>query len=87
MRHATMLTEHSAWPYLFGYGTLRSSYQNRWARRLRREADFISTGWVKGRLKRIGRYRALVRAGSKNIEGEIYRLRIAARTLAVLDQY
>lgn len=74
-------------PYLFVYGTLRSIFDNRWARRLRREADFVSRGWVKGRLARAGPYRALLPTGIRNIEGELYRLRIPGRTLAVLDRY
>src|SRR5690242_5401099 len=73
-------------PYLFVYGTLRSTFDNRWARRLRREADFVGRGRVRGRVTRVGRYTALVPTGIRNIDGEVYRLR-AARTLAVLDRY
>jgi gamma-glutamylcyclotransferase (GGCT)/AIG2-like uncharacterized protein YtfP len=74
-------------PYLFVYGTLRSTFDNRWARLLRREADFVGRGRVRGRVSRVGRYTALVPTGIRNIDGEVYRLKAAARTLAILDRY
>ena len=79
----------SSRPYLFVYGTLKSSFQNRYARRLRREARLLGRAHMPGRLYRIRWYPGM--RPSRNPEalviGELYKLRQASKTLKALDEY
>jgi gamma-glutamylcyclotransferase (GGCT)/AIG2-like uncharacterized protein YtfP len=79
----------SSQPYLFVYGTLKSAFRNPYARRLRREARFIGTASMPGRLYRIRRYPGMRPAcrPEDTVQGELYRLRQPSKTLKVLDQW
>ena len=79
----------SSQPYLFVYGTLKSAFRNRYARRLRREGRLAGLATMPGRLYRVRWYpgmRASRRSGDV-VTGELYRLRQPSKTLAVLDEY
>ena len=75
--------------YLFVYGTLKSSFENRFARRLRREAIFLGRAQMPGRLYRIRWYPGmrLSRDPADYVTGELYRLRQPKKTLGMLDEY
>ncbi|MCX6590082.1 MAG: gamma-glutamylcyclotransferase [Acidobacteria bacterium] len=74
--------------YLFVYGTLRSSHDNPFARRLRAESRFAGEGETSGALYQVDpRYPGLVLDGSGMVPGEIYELQGQAELLADLDQY
>ena len=79
----------SSHPFLFVYGTLKSDFRNRYARRLRREAKLLGPAHMPGRLYRIRWYPGMrpARGSNELVFGELYRLRYPARTLAVLDAY
>lgn len=80
-------------PFLFVYGTLRSTATSRLGReqraRLQREGRSLSAAVVRGRLYDLGRYPGLV--GSDDmadlVHGEIFELREPALSLTWLDAY
>ena len=74
---------------LFVYGTLRSVFQNEFARLLAEGESLLGGARIRGRLYDIGRYPGLVlsSAAEESVAGEVYRLRDAERTLAILDRY
>ena len=71
---------------LFVYGTLRSGFENEYARMLRANADFLGVRSVRGRLDPLGEYTAFVQGGEGTVSGELWRLR-DARVLEALDEY
>lgn len=73
---------------LFVYGTLRSTFQNPYARLLAQSADLLGPGRVRGHLYRIKGYRGIrLEADTAEwIAGEIHRLH-DLRILAALDRY
>jgi gamma-glutamylcyclotransferase (GGCT)/AIG2-like uncharacterized protein YtfP len=75
--------------HLFVYGTLKSSFRNKFARRLAHEATLLGAGRMRGRLYRVRWYPGLrpPRDSDDWVTGEVYRLRMAARTLGALDRY
>ena len=75
--------------HLFVYGTLKSTFQNKFARRLAREATLLGPARMAGRLFRIRWYPGLrpARESTDWVTGELYRLRMPQRTLAALDRY
>ena len=73
--------------HLFVYGTLMSTHDNPWAKRLRREAKLVGKGIIVGRLKPAGLFFTLVPRGRGWVKGELYRLRRADTTLRALDVY
>jgi gamma-glutamylcyclotransferase (GGCT)/AIG2-like uncharacterized protein YtfP len=79
----------SSHPYLFVYGTLKSGFRNRYARRLRREARLLGPARMPGRLYRICWYPGMrpPRDPEDFVNGELYKLRQPLKTLAVLDAY
>ena len=79
----------SSHPYLFVYGTLKSSFQNRFALRLRREAILLGRASMAGRLYRIHWYPGMrPPLGSEDVvHGELYKLRQPSKTLKALDEY
>lgn len=81
-----MLSSH---PYLFVYGTLKSGFRNRFARRLRREARLLGRAYMPGRLYRIRWYPGmrLPRGPEDLVTGELYKLHQPSKTLEVLDAY
>jgi len=79
----------SSQPYLFVYGTLKSAFRNRYARRLRREARLMGQATMPGRLYRIRWYPGMrpPRDSWDLVTGELYRLRQPGTMLEVLDEY
>jgi gamma-glutamylcyclotransferase (GGCT)/AIG2-like uncharacterized protein YtfP len=79
----------SSQPYLFVYGTLKSSFRNRYARRLRREALLAGRATMPGRLYRVRWYPGMrpARDPGDRVIGELYRLRQPSKIFAVLDEY
>ena len=79
----------SSHPYLFVYGTLKSGFRNRYARRLRREARLLGRARMPGRLYRIRWYPGMrpPRDPEDVVTGELYRLRQPSKTLTALDEY
>ncbi len=82
----------SSWPYpprLFVYGTLRRGFENRYARLLDRSARYLGPARVLGRLYDLGRYPGiqLQMEPEEWVTGDLFRLRNAAATLDVLDEY
>jgi gamma-glutamylcyclotransferase (GGCT)/AIG2-like uncharacterized protein YtfP len=72
---------------LFVYGTLRSGFENRYARLLRSEAGFVGRATVRGSIYRIGHYAAYKGDPDGEVHGELYRLQNPEMTLRVLDEY
>jgi gamma-glutamylcyclotransferase (GGCT)/AIG2-like uncharacterized protein YtfP len=79
----------SSHPYLFVYGTLKSSFENRYAQQLRREAALVGRAQVAGRLYRVSSYPAMQppRDPKDLITGELYELYQPSKTLEVLDEW
>ena len=79
----------SSHPYLFVYGTLKSGFTNRYARRLRREARLLGRAQIAGRLYRIRWYPGMrpARGPEDLVTGELYKLRQPSKTLKALDGY
>jgi gamma-glutamylcyclotransferase (GGCT)/AIG2-like uncharacterized protein YtfP len=79
----------SSHPYLFVYGTLKSGFRNRFARRLQREARLLGRARMPGRLYRIRWYPGMrpPRDPEDLVTGELYRLRQPSKTLKVLDEF
>ncbi len=76
-------------PSLFVYGTLRSEFENEFARLLRAGSVFLGKARVRGRLYRLGGYPGLrlSRSGQDWAIGEVYALRNPDATLSALDAY
>jgi gamma-glutamylcyclotransferase (GGCT)/AIG2-like uncharacterized protein YtfP len=78
----------SSHPYLFVYGTLKSSFRNRYALRLRREARLIGRAQMPGRLYRLRWYPGMrPPRGPETVSGELYKLRQPLKTLKLLDAW
>lgn len=75
--------------HLFVYGTLKSSFRNKFARRLAHEATLLGAARMRGRLYRVRWYPGLrpPRESGDWVTGELYRLRMPLRTLGALDRY
>ena len=72
---------------LFVYGTLRSGFDNRYARQLRKEATSLGRATVPGSIYRVEHYPAFRPQPEGEVRGELYRLHTPEITLAVLDEY
>lgn len=72
---------------LFVYGTLRSEFDNRYARLLRNEATLLRRAAVPGAIYRVEHYPAFRPRPDGEVQGELYRLNTPEVTLAVLDEY
>jgi len=72
---------------LFVYGTLRSAFDNPYARLLRTQADLIAPATVPGSIYRVMHYPAYRPAPAGEVHGELYRLRDPETTLKTLDDY
>ncbi len=78
--------------FLFVYGTLRSEFDNQYARLLRSEARLVGPATVMGSLFRIQhsatqRYPGFRFLPDGEVRGELWQLRTPAKTLAELDAY
>jgi gamma-glutamylcyclotransferase (GGCT)/AIG2-like uncharacterized protein YtfP len=72
---------------LFVYGTLRSEFDNRYARLLRSQAELVGAATVPGAIYRVRHYPAYKPEPAGEVHGQLYRLTDAERTLQVLDKY
>ena len=79
----------SSHPYLFVYGTLKSNFRNRYARRVRREARLLGPARMPGRLYRVRWYPGMRPARRRDdvVQGEVFRLHKPEPMLAALDEY
>lgn len=71
---------------LFVYGTLRSEFDNRYARLLRKQATLVGRATVPGAIYRISHYPGYRAEPAGEVHGELYDLHDAA-TLETLDDY
>jgi gamma-glutamylcyclotransferase (GGCT)/AIG2-like uncharacterized protein YtfP len=72
---------------LFVYGTLRSEFNNRYARLLRSQAELVGRATVPGSIYRVSHYPAFRPEPKGEVHGELYRLRNPETTLKALDEY
>jgi gamma-glutamylcyclotransferase (GGCT)/AIG2-like uncharacterized protein YtfP len=72
---------------LFVYGTLRSEFDNRYARLLRSHADFVGRATMPGSIYRVRHYPAFRPTPTGKVQGEMYRLNDPEPTLEALDEY
>ena len=72
---------------LFVYGSLRSEFDNPFARRLRAEADLLGRATVRGSIFLVGKFPAFKTEPDGIVHGELWRLHDPSRTLAALDDY
>lgn len=72
---------------LFVYGTLRSEFNNRYARLLRSQAELVGKASVRGSIYRVEHYPAYRPEPPGEVHGELYRMRDPETTLKALDEY
>jgi gamma-glutamylcyclotransferase (GGCT)/AIG2-like uncharacterized protein YtfP len=72
---------------LFVYGTLRSEFNNQYARLLREQAELLGHTTVPGSIYRVGHFPAWKPEPAGEVHGELYRLRDPDTTLKALDEY
>jgi gamma-glutamylcyclotransferase (GGCT)/AIG2-like uncharacterized protein YtfP len=72
---------------LFVYGTLRSEFNNRYARLLRSQAELVGRATVPGSIYRVSHYPAFRPEPIGEVYGELYRLKDPETTLKALDEY
>jgi gamma-glutamylcyclotransferase (GGCT)/AIG2-like uncharacterized protein YtfP len=72
---------------LFVYGTLRSEFNNKYARLLRSQAALIGPATVPGSIFRVSHYPAYKPQPAGEVHGELYRLTDPETTLKALDEY
>ncbi|HTA41486.1 MAG TPA: gamma-glutamylcyclotransferase family protein [Bryobacteraceae bacterium] len=72
---------------LFVYGTLRSEFDNRYARLLREDATLIGKSTVRGSIYRVRHFPAFRAGFEGEVRGELYRLHQPEATLKALDDY
>ena len=75
--------------HLFVYGTLRRGHENKFARLLQTQAQWIGSARMPGRLYQFGPYPGAVisNASGEWVHGELYNLRDPDRLLSQLDEY
>ncbi len=71
---------------LFVYGTLRSEFDNPYARLLQSQGELMGKATVRGAIYRVEFYPAYKEEPGE-VHGEVYRLNDAEATLAALDDY
>lgn len=72
---------------LFVYGTLRSEFNNHFARMLRKDATLVGRATVPGSIYRVSEYPGFRPEPAGVVHGELYRLSQPAATLKALDEY
>jgi gamma-glutamylcyclotransferase (GGCT)/AIG2-like uncharacterized protein YtfP len=72
---------------IFVYGTLRSEFNNPYARLLRRQASLIGPAVLTGSIYRLRHYPAFRPEPAGKVRGEVYRLNQPVETLKALDEY
>jgi gamma-glutamylcyclotransferase (GGCT)/AIG2-like uncharacterized protein YtfP len=72
---------------LFVYGTLRSEFNNEYARLLRSQAKLLGQTTVPGSIYRVGNFPAWKPEPAGEVHGELYRLKDPDTILKALDEY
>lgn len=72
--------------FLFVYGTLKTSFDNNEAKRLRREATLIGEATIKGSLYNLGPYPAFLKDSKDLVHGELFEVH-HEETFQWLDRY
>ena len=72
---------------MFVYGTLRSEFDNVYAKVLRDQAERLGRATVMGSIFRVAHYPGYRPEPPGQVTGELFRLSDPARTLAVLDDW
>jgi len=72
---------------LFVYGTLRSEFNNEYARLLRSQAELVGRATVPGVIYRVQHFPAFRPEPGGEVHGELYRLNDPETTLKALDEY
>jgi gamma-glutamylcyclotransferase (GGCT)/AIG2-like uncharacterized protein YtfP len=72
---------------LFVYGTLRSEFDNPYAKLLRSQAELVGPATVMGSIFQIAHYPGYRPDPPGVVHGELYRLADPAATLKILDDY
>lgn len=72
--------------FLFVYGTLQWSFQNRYARQLRRHGTIVGAATARGNLWLVADYPGMTE-GPRWVHGELYFLRSPRKLLKMLDRY
>jgi gamma-glutamylcyclotransferase (GGCT)/AIG2-like uncharacterized protein YtfP len=72
---------------LFVYGTLRSEFDNPYARLLRKQATLVDRATVPGSIYQVRHYPAFRPEPAGEVHGELYRLIEPEATLHTLDEY
>jgi gamma-glutamylcyclotransferase (GGCT)/AIG2-like uncharacterized protein YtfP len=72
---------------LFVYGTLRSEFNNRFARMLRETATLVGRATLPGSIYRVSDYPGFRPEPAGVVYGELYRLSQPTATLQALDDY
>lgn len=72
---------------LFVYGTLRSQFDNPYARLLRSQAELVGPFTILGSICKIGEYTAYRPGTDGEVHGELWRLRDPETTFKALDEY
>ena len=72
---------------IFVYGTLRSEFNNRYARLLRKEGTLVGPATVRGSIHRVRHFPAFRPEPAGEVRGELYRLHRPEATLKALDEY
>jgi gamma-glutamylcyclotransferase (GGCT)/AIG2-like uncharacterized protein YtfP len=73
--------------HLFVYGTLRSEFDNPYAKLLRSQAELVGPATVLGSIFKIAHYPGYRPEPNGVVHGELYRLKDPAATFQVLDAY
>jgi gamma-glutamylcyclotransferase (GGCT)/AIG2-like uncharacterized protein YtfP len=69
------------------YGSLRSGFENRYARLLRAQSEFLGPASVRGSVFQLGEYPGYRPEGDDVVQGELYRLFDPEATFRILDEY
>ena len=72
---------------IFVYGTLRSTFDNEYARLLRADSLFLGPAAVRGAVRHSAGYPAFLPEPDGEVVGELYRMKNPEATLARLDEY
>lgn len=72
---------------IFVYGSLRSEFDNPYARKLRESAELVGRATVPGSIFMIEKYPGYKTEPEGIVQGELWSLRDPEATLAILDEY
>jgi gamma-glutamylcyclotransferase (GGCT)/AIG2-like uncharacterized protein YtfP len=69
------------------YGTLKSGFDNPYARLLRAQSEFLGPATILGSICKMGEYLGYRPEPKGEVHGELYRLHNPEETLRILDEY